>query len=156
MALVEIERKFLVKGAFKAMAVSHKHIVQGYLSSVPDRTVRVRISGEKAYLTIKGNSSNDGLTRFEWEKEIDVEDAKQLINLCEPGIVDKIRYIVPFGEHSFEVDEFLGENKGLIVAELELKDENEEYNTPEWLGEEVTGQTRYYNASLAKKPYTSW
>lgn len=156
MALVEIERKFLVKGDFKGFAESHTHIIQGYLSSVAERTVRIRISGDQAYLTIKGSSSENGLSRFEWEKEIELQDARQLIKLCEPGVIDKVRYYVPFGNHVFEVDEFCGENEGLIIAELELGDENEEYECPEWLGDEVTGQDRYYNASLVKQPYTKW
>lgn len=154
--MVEIERKFLVRGDFKSLAISHTHIVQGYLSSVPERAVRVRIAGDKAFLTIKGNSSANGLTRFEWEKEIDVAEAKELIKLCEPGVIDKTRYLIPVGKHVFEVDEFFGENEGLIVAEIELGSEDEKYEKPEWLGEEVTGDERYYNASLVKRPYTKW
>ncbi len=154
--MVEIERKFLVRGDFKSLAISHTHIVQGYLSSVPERAVRVRIAGDKAFLTIKGNSSVNGLTRFEWEKEIDIAEAKELIKLCEPGVIDKTRYLIPAGKHVFEVDEFFGENKGLIVAEIELGREDEKYEKPEWLGEEVTGDERYYNASLVKQPYTKW
>lgn len=154
--MVEIERKFLVRGDFKSLAISHTHIVQGYLSSVPERAVRVRIAGDKAFLTIKGNSSANGLTRFEWEKEIDIAEAKELIKLCEPGVIDKTRYLIPVGKHVFEVDEFFGENKGLIVAEIELGSEDEKYEKPEWLGEEVTGDERYYNASLVKRPYTKW
>ena len=154
--MVEIERKFLVRGDFKSLAISHTHIVQGYLSSVPERAVRVRIAGDKAFLTIKGNSSVNGLTRFEWEKEIDIAEAKELIKLCEPGVIDKTRYLIPVGKHVFEVDEFFGENKGLIVAEIELGREDEKYEKPEWLGEEVTGDERYYNASLVKQPYTKW
>lgn len=156
MALQEIERKFLVRGDFKTYAASHVQIVQGYLSSVPERTVRVRIYGDKGFLTIKGIATNDGLTRFEWEKEIDKAEAEELIKLCESGVIDKVRYLVPFEGHIFEVDEFDGENKGLIVAELELSDENEEYVRPDWLGEEVTGQKPYYNASLIKYPYSKW
>ncbi|WP_101689871.1 CYTH domain-containing protein [Dysgonomonas massiliensis] len=154
--MVEIERKFLVGGDFKSLAISHTHIVQGYLSSVPERAVRVRIAGDKAFLTIKGNSSANGLTRFEWEKEIDIAEAKELIKLCEPGVIDKTRYLIPVGKHVFEVDEFFGENEGLIVAEIELGSEDEKYEKPEWLGEEVTGDERYYNASLVKQPYTKW
>lgn len=154
--MVEIERKFLVRGDFKSLAISHTHIVQGYLSSVPERAVRVRIAGDKAFLTIKGNSSANGLTRFEWEKEIDIAEAKELIKLCEPGVIDKTRYLIPVGKHIFEVDEFFGENEGLIVAEIELGSEDEKYEKPEWLGEEVTGDERYYNASLVKRPYTKW
>lgn len=154
--MVEIERKFLVKGDFKGEAVGHTRIVQGYLSSVPDRAVRVRIAGDKAFLTIKGSSSENGLSRFEWEKEIAVSEAKELIKLCEPGVIDKTRYMIPMGKHVFEVDEFYGDNEGLVVAEIELSSEDEKYEKPEWLGEEVTGDERYYNASLVKLPYTKW
>lgn len=154
--MVEIERKFLVNGDFKRHSVSHTRIVQGYLSSVPERTVRVRIAEDKAYLTIKGIASKDGLTRFEWEKEIEVADARELIKLCEPGVIDKTRYLVPCGEHIFEVDEFYGENEGLVIAEIELGSENEKYEHPEWLGNEVTGDIRYYNGSLVKQPYIKW
>ena len=154
--MVEIERKFLVKGDFKKEAVGYTRIVQGYLSSVPDRTVRVRIAGDKAFLTIKGSSSENGLSRFEWEKEIAVSEAKKLIKLCEPGVIDKTRYMIPMGKHVFEVDEFYGDNEGLVVAEIELSSEDEKYEKPEWLGEEVTGDERYYNASLVKLPYTKW
>lgn len=152
----EIERKFLVKGDFRKEASHNEEIIQGYLSSVPERSVRVRVKGEKAFLTIKGKSNDEGLTRYEWEKEISVPEAKELLKLCEPGIIDKIRYYVPFQGHTFEVDEFRGENQGLIMAELELSDESEYFDKPEWLGEEVTGDTRYYNASLTKNPYINW
>lgn len=152
----EIERKYLVKGDFKSYAYSQSHIVQGYISSVPERTVRIRIRDEKGYITIKGKSSEDGLVRFEWEKEISVNDATKLIKLCEPGVIDKIRYLVKAGIHVFEIDEFFGQNEGLVVAEIELATENEIFEKPEWLGNEVTGDKRYYNASLSVYPYKCW
>ena len=153
----EIERKFLVKGDYKPYATKEIKIIQGFLSSVPERTVRVRIKGDKGFLTIKGIGSASGVSRFEWEKEITVEDAKSLLELCETGIIDKTRFIVP--EESglkFEVDEFYGDNKGLTVAEIELPAEDHPFEKPEWLGEEVTGDARYYNAMLVKNPYKSW
>lgn len=153
---MEIERKFLVKGDFKSHAYTHEEIVQGYLSSVPERTVRIRIKGSKAYLTIKGIGSASGMSRFEWEKEIDLAEAKTLIKLCEPGIIDKTRYYIHNGSHTFEVDVFRGENEGLVVAEIELESENQPFDKPDWLGEEVTNDNRYYNASLTNKPYTKW
>ncbi len=152
----EIERKFLVKSDFKSFATSHKRIVQGYLSSVPERNVRVRIKENQAYLTIKGKGNESGTSRFEWEKEISVEEAQALMKLCEPGIIDKTRYLIPTGKHTFEVDEFYGENEGLIMAEIELNNENEDYEKPEWLGDEVTGDIRYYNAQLMKVPFKKW
>ncbi len=152
----EIERKFLVKGAFKAIAISNARIVQGYLSSVPERTVRVRTKGDKGYLTIKGAPSHAGISRYEWEREIPVGEARELLSLCEPGVIDKVRYLVKAGKHTYEVDEFGGENKGLILAELELKTEDENYEKPDWLGEEVTGQAKYYNSNLIRCPYSNW
>ena len=154
---LEIERKFLVKsGAYKTEATSETRIVQGFLNTDPERTVRVRIKGDKGYLTIKGKGNATGTTRFEWEQEISVTDATKLISLCEPGILEKTRFEVPIGKHVFEVDEFLGENIGLVVAEVELLHEDEHFKKPEWLGEEVTGQTKYYNSQLSKKPYSRW
>ncbi len=153
----EIERKFLVKdNSFREEAIKQTRIVQGYLSSVPERTVRVRIKGEKGFLTIKGIGSKSGTSRYEWEKEISVKDAEELLEICEPGVIEKIRYIVQNGKHDYEVDEFFGENEGLIIAEVELASEDEAFNKPAWLGEEVTGYTRYYNSMLMKKPYRSW
>lgn len=155
--MIEIERKFLVTSAlFKAQAFTQNHIAQGYLSSVPDRTVRVRIKGNKGFLTIKGNSNESGLSRFEWEKEIPVEEATALLKLCEKGVIDKTRFEVKIGNHIFEVDEFYGENKGLIMAEIELKSETETFEKPNWLGKEVTGDNRYYNSYLSKNPYKNW
>jgi len=152
----EIERKFLVKGDFKSSSVKVLRITQGYLSSVPERTVRVRIKGGKGYITIKGIGNASGTSRFEWEKEIPNEEVKSLLELCEPGIIDKTRYLVEVGEHTYEVDEFYGDNDGLTVAEVELKDENEDFIKPEWLGEEVTGDSKYFNSMLMKNPYKNW
>ena len=149
----EIERKFLVAGDFKAEVSKSTRIIQGYLSSVPERTVRVRVKGDKGFITIKGIGSESGASRFEWEKEIPVSDALELMKLCEPGVIDKTRYLVDVGEHIYEVDEFHGENEGLTVAEIELSSEEEEFVKPEWLGEEVTGDVKYYNSMLMKHPY---
>lgn len=153
----EIERKFLVNGPFKSLSFCHTHILQGYISSNPERSVRIRLKGDKAFITIKGMGSSDGLSRFEWEKEITPEDAKQLMQLCEPtSIIDKVRYEIKHDNHIIEVDEFNGLNEGLIVAEIELTNENESVDLPEWLGLEVTGDVRYYNSMLAKNPYKNW
>ena len=153
---VEIERKFLVAGEFKAEATSAKRITQGYLCAVPERNVRVRIKGDKGFITVKGQGNASGATRFEWEKEITVDEVKELLELCEPGIIDKTRYEIPVGDHTFEVDEFYGENEGLVMAEVELSSEDEEFSRPAWLGQEVTGDPRYYNAALMKTPFKSW
>ena len=155
--MIEIERKFLiVSEAFKRDALRQNHIAQGYLNTHAERTVRVRIKGEKGYLTIKGESSATGLSRFEWEKEISVEEAKQLLLLCEKGVIEKIRYEIHIGEHLFEVDEFLGENKGLVIAEVELQSETEQFEKPNWIGKEVTQDHRYYNSYLSQNPFSSW
>lgn len=152
----EIERKFLVKGEFKNLAKKETRITQGYLSSVPERTVRVRVKGEKGFITIKGIGNESGASRYEWEKEIPTEEVKELLKICEPGVIDKTRFLVEAGEHTYEVDEFYGENQGLIVAEVELNSEDEKFEKPEWLGEEVTGDVKYYNSMLMKNPYTKW
>lgn len=154
---MEIERKFLVSASFKESLIRSEQIVQGYVSSRKGRTVRVRMYGDKAFLTIKGPSDTGGLARFEWEREISPEDAKQLFSICEPGIIDKVRNLVkgPDG-HIWEVDEFHGENEGLVMAELELKSEDETFEKPSWLGEEVTGDRRYYNSCLKDNPYKNW
>lgn len=152
----EIERKFLVRGEFKGQASGSLRITQGYLSSVPERTVRVRVKGECGYITVKGRSDAEGVCRYEWEKEISVAEARELLALCEPGVIDKIRYLVPVGKHLFEVDEFLGDNAGLVVAEVELSAEGEAFEKPDWLGKEVTGDARYYNAMLSRHPYATW
>ena len=152
----EIERKFLVAGEFKSSAKKATRITQGYLCSVPEHTVRVRVKGEKGFITVKGIGSDSGASRFEWEKEIPVDEVKELLRICEPGVIDKTRYLVDCGNHTFEVDEFYGDNEGLVVAEVELSDENEEFSRPEWLGEEVTGDKKYYNSMLKKNPYKNW
>lgn len=152
----EIERKFLVNGEFKSLAYQSVRIIQGYLCSVPERTVRVRIREEQGFITIKGKSDSDGLSRYEWEKQITVEDARELLQLCEPGVIDKTRYLVGVGNHVFEVDEFYGENEGLVLAEVELKSKDEPFERPGWLGAEVTGDLRYYNGMLSKRPYKLW
>ena len=155
--MIEIERKFLVTSdSFKKEAFAQNRIAQGYLSSVPERTVRVRIKGDKGFLTIKGASNETGLSRFEWEKEIPVDEATALLKLCEKGIIDKTRFEVKIGNHIFEVDEFYGENEGLIIAEVELKSETEAFEKPVWLGKEVTNDIRYYNSYLSKNPFRNW
>ncbi|MDO4930942.1 MAG: CYTH domain-containing protein [Bacteroidales bacterium] len=153
---LEIERKFLVEGDYKSLATSHSRIVQGYICSERGRTVRVRLRDDKGYLTIKGPSRNNGLSRYEFEKEITKDEALSLFCLCEPGVIDKIRWLVPAGAHTFEVDEFFGDNEGLVVAEVELGSENEDFARPPFLGQEVTGDRRYYNSSLRVKPYKDW
>jgi len=154
---LEIERKFLVKGSFKELATKSYQISQGYLSSVPERTVRIRIKDEAAFITIKGKSTANGTTRYEWEKQINKEEAQELLKMCEPGIIAKTRFIIPASlELFFEVDEFYDENQGLILAEIELNDENQAFERPEWLGKEVTGDKRYYNTALSKHPFGKW
>lgn len=155
---LEIEKKFLVSGDFKADSFKAARLTQGYLNSEPGRTVRVRISDAKGYITVKGRGNDSGAVHFEWEKEIPVEEARQLLTLAEPGIIDKTRYLVrnTDGVHTWEVDEFYGDNEGLTVAEIELSDENEPFDRPGWLGEEVTGDPRYYNSMLTKNPYKLW
>lgn len=152
----EIERKFLVKGDFKSEAFKSTRITQGYLSSVPERTVRVRVKGDKGFITIKGIGNESGASRFEWEKEIPVDEVRDLLKICEPGVIDKTRYLVKNGDLTFEVDEFYGDNNGLTVAEIELPDEDTQFNRPAWLGEEVTGDVRFYNSMLMKNPYKNW
>jgi adenylate cyclase len=155
--MLEIERKFLVTSdIFKKEAFAQNRIKQGYLSSIPERTVRVRIKGDKAFLTIKGMSNESGLSRFEWEKEIPVEEAEKLLLLCEPGIIDKTRFEIKSGKHVVEVDEFYGENEGLIMAEIELNTETESFEKPIWLDKEVTNDKRYYNAYLSNNPFKNW
>jgi adenylate cyclase len=153
----EIERKFLVKDlSFKSQAEKSIRIIQGYLSSVPKRTVRIRIHEEKGYMTVKSMGNDSGISRYEWEKEIPYTDAKELLKICEPGIIDKTRYLVKAGEYIFEVDEFHGDNQGLYIAEIELPSEDAAFEHPSFLGEEVTGDPRYYNSMLVKKPYKNW
>ncbi len=153
----EIERKFLVKSIdFKQEASKETRITQGYLSSVPERTVRVRIKGSSGYITVKGIGNSSGASRYEWEKEIPVAEVDELLKICEPGVIDKTRYEVKAGDLKFEIDEFYGENQGLTVAEIELPSESTHFEKPEWLGEEVTGDSKYYNSMLMKHPYTKW
>ncbi|HBK70655.1 MAG TPA: adenylate cyclase [Flavobacteriaceae bacterium] len=153
----EIERKFLVNSdAYKLASFKNILIVQGFLSSVPERTVRIRIKGEQGFITVKGLGNESGVSRYEWEKEISVKDANELLSICEPGIIEKTRFEVKSGKHIFEVDEFYGNNKGLVIAEVELSSEDEAYKKPDWLGEEVTGELKYYNSMLVKHPYKNW
>ncbi len=146
----EIERKFLVKNEdYKLESTGILHIIQGYLSRDKQRTVRVRISNGHGFITIKGKSNSSGTTRFEWEKEIPLEEAQQLLDLALPGIIEKIRYIIPIGNNlKFEVDEFLSDHQGLVLAEIELPNENTIFTKPNWLGKEVTGNPNYYNSSM--------
>lgn len=153
----EIERKFLVKNSdFIKESFNKTKIIQGFLSTVPERTVRIRIFGDKGFITIKGKGNRSGTSRFEWEKEISISDAKDLLNISESGIIKKTRYYVKAGVHVFEVDVFSRDNKGLIIAEVELSQENEDYIKPNWLGKEVTGQVKYYNSALFKNPFNNW
>ena len=153
---MEIERKFLVTGEYKSLASKSYRIAQGYLSSSPGRTVRIRTKGDKGYITIKGKSNESGLSRYEWEKEIPVHEAQELLALCEPGIINKTRYEVVFENQTYEVDEFYDKNEGLTIAELELESETTSFSKPAWLGDEVTGDKRYYNAQLSIKPFKHW
>jgi adenylate cyclase len=154
---LEIERKFLIKNLdFKTESFEKKYIKQGYLNADKNRTVRIRIADEKAFITIKGKSNKAGTTRFEWEKEIPFSEAEELLLLCEPCIIEKHRYLIKKGTHTFEVDVFLGDNQGLIVAEVELNSENETFEKPTWLGNEVTGELKYYNSSISKLPFKNW
>ena len=155
--MLEIEKKFLVlSNDFIKEAFTQNRIVQGYLNSNPERTVRIRIKGNKGFLTIKGKGNESGTTRLEWEKEIPLEDAEKLLPLCENGIIDKVRYEIKVGKHVFEVDVFFGENEGLIIAEIELQSEDEIFEKPIWIGEEVTNDVKYYNAYLSHRPFKSW
>lgn len=152
----EIERKFLVTGEYKSQAYAASHIVQGYLCSTSGRTVRVRIRDNKGFLTIKGASNATGTTRYEWEKELTREEAGELMKLCEAGRIEKTRYLVRCGNHTFEIDEFHGDNEGLTLAEIELSSEDETFDRPPFLGTEVTGDRRYYNSQLRVHPYKEW
>lgn len=152
----EIERKFLVKGDFKSNASKSTRVIQGYLCSAPERAVRVRVKGDIGFLTIKGIGNEAGTSRYEWEREIPVSEANDLMKICEPGVIDKTRYEVEYGGHTFEVDEFSGENNGLVIAEVELKSESEVFEKPDWLGDEVTGDVKYYNVMLMKNPFIKW
>ena len=157
MSGMEIERKFLVRdSSYKQLAHNSSHIRQGYIWSGHGRTVRVRLRDDEGYLTIKGPSLDGGLSRYEFEKAISREEAEQLMRLCEPGIIDKTRYLVSSGQHTFEVDEFHGDNDGLVMAEVELKAPDEPYQKPPFIAEEVTGDRRYYNSHLRMHPYCLW
>ena len=153
---IEIERKFLVKGDYKPEASGSHRIIQGYISSSPGRNVRVRILDDKGFITIKGKTNKSGMSRYEWEKEIPLQEAVELIKMCEPGVIEKTRYIVKVGPNRYEVDEFQGENSGLTIAEIELSSEDEVFQKPHWLGKEVTGEPRYHNSRLVKNPYAKW
>ncbi len=155
--MIEIERKFLVTSFdFKKESFKKTRIIQGFLNTNKKRTVRVRIKGEEGFLTVKGPSDKEGLSRFEWEKGISKDDAEALLKLCEPGIIDKIRYEVKLNNHIFEVDEFFGTNEGLVIAEIELNKVGESFERPMWIGKEVTGDKRYYNSQLSKNPFNTW
>ena len=154
---MEIERKFLVVSEdYKHEAVSSSQIIQGFLNTDPERTVRIRIRDKEANLTIKGKSNEAGTIRNEWEIAIGYEMARELLAISEGPVIEKIRYLVPKGDHTFEVDKFCGDNEGLVIAELELDEEDEEYYSPQWLGREVTGEIKYYNSQLSKTPYKEW
>lgn len=157
MSQFEIERKFLLRNdQFKKEAYKQERIVQGFLSSVPERTVRIRVIAERGFITVKGIGNDSGTTRFEWEKEISKKEAIDLLALCETGIIDKERYFVKVEEHTYEIDVFSLDNQGLVLAEIELSNEFENFKKPEWLGKEVTGIVKYYNSSLVRNPYKQW
>lgn len=151
----EIERKFLVKDDSWRNRGPGKPYRQGYLSTVKERTVRVRTAGDKGYITVKGISS--GATRSEYEYEIPLTDANEILDhLCELPLIEKTRYRIPYDNLIWEVDEFAGENRGLVVAKIELKDEHQEFSRPQWIGREVTDDPRFYNVNLVSHPYSKW
>jgi CYTH domain-containing protein len=155
--MIEIERKYLVtSNAYRTEAFAKEEIMQGFLSTHPERTVRVRLTGQKGFITVKGKTDPDGTTRFEWEREISSEEAKSLLEICKKGTIHKLRYLVKSGSHIVEVDEFHAQNKGLVIAEIELQHADEIFLKPKWLGTEVTGDPKYYNSQLSKNPYSSW
>ena len=155
--MLEIERKYLTKSTdYREHAISRIHVAQGFLSTDPERVVRIRIMGDMANLTIKGLTNESGTTRFEWERDIPIAEARELLKLCKGPLMEKYRYNVPVGKHLYEVDEFLGANEGLVVAEIELGSENETFTKPAWLGREVTGEMKYYNTQLSTNPYSTW
>ena len=151
----EIERKYMVVGEYKNLAHTSIHMIQGYIAS-GRRTVRVRITDNKAWLTIKGPSRDGGLTRYEWEREIDAREAMELMQLAEGAIIEKRRHLVEYEGHTFEVDEFMGDNHGLVIAEVELASCDEQVTLPHWIGREVTGEKRFYNSHLRSHPYAKW
>jgi len=146
----ETERKFLVKSDFRNLVINEIKIIQAYLSIDADKTIRIRIADDKAFLTVKSRPKKNSITRNEWEIEINVKDAEEMMSICLPGRIVKTRYLVPSGKHTFEVDVFHEKNEGLIVAEIELNSDEEHFDKPDWLGEEVTGMPQYYNANLIK------
>ena len=152
----EIERKFLISRKIKLSEYFSEPIKQGFISSDPERSVRVRIKGKKAFLTIKGKTNQSGTTRFEFETEISVKEADHLLLICKNKIIEKTRYYIPAGKHTYEIDVFEGENKGLVIAEIELNNEDEDFIKPDWLGKELTGDIRFYNLYLSENPYCSW
>ncbi|MCU0408482.1 MAG: CYTH domain-containing protein [Bacteroidales bacterium] len=152
----ETERKYLIKGEFRNLAFRKSRISQGYLSSAPGRTVRVRINEGKGFLTVKGPAEKNGITRYEWEIEIGLQDAEELLLLCEPGIIEKTRYYISHEGFVIEADVFHGENEGLLMAEVELENESDSFTIPEWFGEEVSGNPMYYNSYLRENPFKSW
>ncbi len=155
--MIEMERKFLVTSeTYKQRAFKNSRIAQGFLSTNKKRTVRVRLKGDQGFLTIKGQTSKDGLSRFEWEKEIPRNEAESLLKLCKKSVISKVRYEVKVDNHTFEVDEFFDDNEGLVIAEVELESKNESFTKPDWLGKEVTGELKYYNSQLSKHPFKKW
>lgn len=159
MSGIEIERKFLVRKAgtpYRSQAYAASRITQGYICSERGRTVRVRMRDGRGFITIKGPSDGSGTTRYEFEKEITADEAEHLMRLCEPGLIDKTRYLVKSGRHTFEIDEFHGENDGLVIAEVELQSADEPFTKPDFVGEEVTGDRRFYNSSLRRMPFSAW
>ena len=145
---LEIERKFLVKGKFEHLAIKKRRIQQAYFLTDPKRIIRLRITENKGVITFKSKLQGGSFSRNEWEFEIPLKDAEEMIKICLPGIIDKTRYYIPAGKHVFEVDLFHGKNEGLVIAEIELSAETEEFEKPVWLGEEVTGKPEYYNSNL--------
>ena len=155
--MIEIERKFLVKDhRFENEAVTSRTIKQGFLSTDPNRTVRIRVEETGGFITVKGISTDGGVSRFEWENSLSKEAAEALFKLCLPGKIEKTRHVVSVGSHHFEVDVFYGDNQGLVIAEVELSDPKQEFEKPAWLGKEVTGELKYYNSMLSQKPYKEW
>lgn len=153
----EIERKFLVKSdAYKTASFHSHHITQGYIATNSSATVRIRIQEDLGFITIKGKSNDTGTSRYEWEKEISFEEAKELLLLCSAGVIDKIRYKIRVKDFIYEVDEFFGDNDGLVIAEIELNHEEDEFEKPDWIGQEVTGDSKYYNAMLIRHPFCNW
>ena len=155
--MIEIERKYLVKNLeFKSFSREVKTITQGYINDDPNKSVRIRLIENNAYITIKGKPLNDGLSRYEWEKKISLDEGLDLLKLCKDQLISKKRYYINFKEFIIEVDEFLDKNKGLYIAEIELDSLNKKLRLPTWIGEEVTGINKYYNLNLISRPFTKW